>query len=112
MPKEAEADQLYEDLDFLEVSYAAVEALFCGYMGITADAAKSEVRTRSAADDGEWAEAADFPLWGGFIDLRHEGRKKSILTNRTERDLIWTAETDNGAARKQVHAGETVVVSD
>jgi len=102
----------YERRDYPEVSYAAVEALFCGYMGIAADAAKSEVRTRSAADDGEWAEAADFPLWGGFIDLRHEGRKKSILTNRTERDLIWTAETENGAARKQVHAGETVVVSD
>ena len=102
----------YERRDYPEVSYAAVESLFCGYMGITADAAKSEVRTRSAADDGEWAEAADFPLWGGFIDLRHEGRKKSILTNRTERDLIWTAETENGAARKQVHAGETVVVSD
>ena len=102
----------YKRRDYPEVSYAAVEALFCGYMGISADAEKSEVRTRSAAADGEWSEVTGFPLWGGFIDLRHEGKRKSTLTNRTERTLSWTAETEGGTARRQVHAGETIMICD
>lgn len=98
----------YKRRDYPEVSYAAIEALFCGYMGISTNAEKSEVRTRSAAVAGEWSEAAGFPLWGGFIDLRHEGRTKSIITNRTGRDLIWIAETESGVTHKQVRDGETV----
>jgi len=81
-------------------------------MGISADAEKSEVRTRSAAAAGEWSEVTGFPLWGGFIDLRHEGKRKSTLTNRTERTLSWTAETEGGTARRQVHAGDTIMICD
>ena len=102
----------YKRRDYPEVSYAAVEALLCGYMGITADADRSELRTRSAAIGGEWSEVSGFPLWGGSIDLRHEGRTKSVMTNRTERPVIWTAETAGGVTRRQVKAGETAEVCD
>ena len=95
--------------EYPEVSYAAVEALFCGYMGISADADKSLLSTRSAAADGEWAEAVGFPLWGGTVDLRHDGKSKSMLTNRTGRDLTWQAELSNGMKTVLVPDGGTAV---
>ena len=99
----------YPRREYPEVSYAAVEALFCGYMGISADADKSLLSTRSAAADGEWAEAVGFPLWGGTVDLRHDGKSKSMLTNRTGRDLTWQAELSNGMKTVLVPDGGTAV---
>lgn len=97
----------YPRREYPEVSFAAVEALFCGYMGISADADRSVLRTRSASADGEWAEAASFPLWGGSVDLRQDGRTKSTLTNRTGRALTWEAEFPTGVKTVLVPDGGT-----
>ena len=83
--------------------------LAAGYMGIAANADRSFLSTRSAAADGEWAEAVGFPLWGGTVDLRHDGKSKSMLTNRTGRDLTWQAELSNGMKTVLVPDGGTAV---
>ena len=89
------------------MSFAAVDALICGYIGLHADASANAVITRSAVEDGEWAQIMDAPLWGGSIDLKHESRCASELTNRTGRTIKWTAQFENGNKSVEVAPGET-----
>lgn len=97
----------YNRREYPEVSYAAVDAIVCGYMGLDADASANLLRTRSAVADGEWAQIVDAPLWGGSIDLTHEGKQASILTNRTGRTLIWEAQLEGRTVTLQAAPGET-----
>lgn len=100
----------YKRREYPEVSYAAVDALICGYMGLRADASANGVTTRSAVDSGDWAQILDAPLWGGSIDLKHEGKRASELTNRTGRALHWTAQLESRTVTAEVAPGETVRV--
>lgn len=98
----------YKRREYPEVSYSAVDALICGYMGLQVNASANAVTTRSAADSADWAEILDAPLWGGSIDLKHEGRRASELTNRTGRALNWTAQFEGHTVTVTVAPGETV----
>jgi len=98
----------YKRREYPEVSFAAVDAIVCGYMGLRADAAANTLYTRSAAKDGEWAQILDAPVWGGCIDLMHEGKSASELTNRTGRTLLWKARLSGHTAILPVEPGETV----
>ena len=97
----------YKRREYPEVSFAAVDALICGYMGLHADASANAVNTRSAVEYGEWAQIMDAPLWGGSIDLKHEGKRASELTNRTGRTIKWTAQLENNTVTIEVAPGET-----
>ena len=90
-----------------EISYAAVEALLLGYMGIQPDASTGTVRTRSAAVPGEWAKVCGLPLWDGTITLYHEGPNNSVLGNFTSRPLHWQAQCNGKIDTAIVLPGET-----
>lgn len=103
-------DSDYSRREYPEVSYAAVDALIFGYMGLSADAALSRVYTRSAVPEGAWAQVIDMPLWGGSVSLLHRGGGFSELTNRTGRPLHWEASLCGQIRSAQVLPGQTVVL--
>jgi hypothetical protein len=91
--------------EYPEISYAAVGAVVGGLMGISPSAAQGVLRTRSALNNGEFAQLNDLPLWGGTISLLHEGRERSVLTNAAARPILWLPE--GAKAPIPVGAGET-----
>ena len=101
-------DNGYPRREYPEVSFAAIESLIMGYMGIHADAACGTLTTCSNVSDGQWAKICDFPLWGGRIHLKHEGRRASELTNKTGRPLVWKAFIGDTCVEKQVLPGQTI----
>ncbi len=102
----------YARREYPEISYAALGGMASGYMGISPDASKRAVRTRSAILGDGWAEMCHLPLWGGEIHVLHEGRKATTLENVTGGPLTWVCCLDGGRESVQtIPAGETVRVS-
>lgn len=75
-----------------EVSYAWMEALVCGYMGLLPQASTGSVSTLLRAVGDDTAEVRNVPLWKGYITLRHNGHSESVLTNHTGQKLLWNAQ--------------------
>lgn len=100
-------DAGYHRREYPEVSYAAVEGLVFGYMGLQSNADTGSVTTRSALQADEWAQITGLPLWGGTIDLRHEGSRYSKLTNLTDRTISWNAVVGREPVCVTVEAGQT-----
>lgn len=101
-------DKGYTRREYPEVSYAAVESLVLGYMGIRPDASQGILRTRSAVAEGEWALVCDLPLWGGTVTLKHEGQSASELTNLTGRPIQWEATIGSRIITATVLPGQTL----
>jgi alpha-galactosidase len=81
--------------DYPEVSFALIGAIATGTMGIRPEAGGQVLTTRShltAATD--WAELEGVPVHGNVVDVRHEGRRRSVLTNRSGPALTWRAAFD------------------
>ena len=100
-------DPGYHRREYPEVSYAALEGLVFGYMGVQCDAESGTVTTQPALSEHAWAQVTGLPLWGGQIDLRHEGRHHSRITNRTDRTIEWSACGEKGAVRMSVLPGQS-----
>jgi len=98
----------YHRREYPEVSYAAVESLIFGYMGLEADAERGVLRTCSAVEEGAWAQVYDLPLWGGAIALKHEDRSASELTNLTGRPIQWEAAIGGRRLSACVQPGQTL----
>lgn len=98
-------DESYQRRDYPEVSYAALEALLCGYMGIGADFDRRILTTRSAC--AETSRVTGFPIWNGSVDVCHEEKKKTVITNRSGYDLTWIAEFPSGTKTITVANGKT-----
>ena len=99
-------DESYRRREYPEVSYAAIEGLVFGYMGLECGA-EGTVTTRPALGEDEWAEIAALPLWDGTVGLRHEGRNRSRLVNGTGKTIRWTACFGGDTAVSIVPPGET-----
>ena len=72
-----------------EVSYALIEGVVTGLMGVEPDAQHRILSTVYRGDDNDKAELTDVLLWGGKIDLSHDGKLASRLTNNTGARLTW-----------------------
>ncbi len=103
-------DEGYHRREYPEVSYAAIEGLVFGYMGVRCNADDGTVTTRSALERNEWAQIADLPLWDGTIGLRHEGRTHSRIVNMTGRTICWNARFGEKSVRSFVLPGQTAEV--
>ncbi len=83
--------------EYPEVSYAVLETLALGLMGIQPDAATRTVTiTPRLTSSIHWAEMKDIPLFDGTINVRHEGNRTTMLINHTKQDMIWRARGANG----------------
>jgi len=98
--------------EYPEVSYAVLETLAMGVMGIVPDATNRSVTTtpRLTAPT-RWAELKDMPLFDGTITVRHDPYS-STLTNNTKGNITWMARSADGKTKTLIiypgHAGSAL----
>jgi hypothetical protein len=93
-----------ERQEYPEVSYSVVGAIVNGLMGINVepdapieDIAQGKqfntvVRTLpQLTDQTAWVELRDLPVGNGSITVRHDGERKTVLTNHEETVVDWEA---------------------
>ncbi|OOG73055.1 hypothetical protein [Algoriphagus sp. A40] len=78
--------------DYPENSYTVIEHVARGLMGIEPDAATQTVTTLPRlASASDWAELKEVPVLSGQISVKHEGLKKTTLTNLGANPIQWSA---------------------
>lgn len=75
-----------------EVSFAWMEGLVSGYMGIQPEASKGSISTLLHAVDDDIAEVRNVPVWDGYLTLKHNGHHESTLKNQTGKTFVWKAQ--------------------
>ena len=89
--------------EYPEVSYAVLETLGMGLMGIQPNAANHVVTTTARLTSRTaWAELTNMPLFDGTITVRHERGAVSTLANNTKGDITWQVREENGKAQSLV----------
>jgi hypothetical protein len=78
--------------EYPEVSFGVVEAVVMGLMGIGAEPESRTVSSLYHSRGGGYAWLEDLPLLGTAISIRHTGQRKSVLSNRGARSIVWKAE--------------------
>ncbi|MGE5295962.1 MAG: hypothetical protein ACM3VT_14145, partial [Solirubrobacterales bacterium] len=79
--------------EYPEVSFAVVGAIVNGLMGISPTETKSRVETLSRLTAPlSYAQVNGVPIHGNVIDVRHNGRTETILTNHSGKTITWVAE--------------------
>jgi hypothetical protein len=94
--------------EYPEVSYAVLETLAMGLMGIQPDAAHRALTTTARLTSAtRWAELRDMPVFDGTITVRHENSSAATLVNNTRGDITWHARGADGKTQSLVvKAGE------
>jgi len=88
------ADPAKERREYPEVPFAVVGAIATGLMG-TKPLTSAVLETRSGlAASTPWAELRNVPVFDGVVDVRHEGRRRTMLNARSGGDFIWRAVFD------------------
>jgi hypothetical protein len=78
--------------EYPEVSFAVVGAMVSGLMGIEPGETEGAVATLSRLTvNDSWAEMRSVPVHSRMIDVRHTGRNESVLSNRSDKSITWTA---------------------
>lgn len=77
--------------EYPEVSFGMIEALIrCG-MGIAPETDGYKITTEHRIPDADCVLSAyNIPLFDGHIDLTHNGKSSSEITNNTSRTILWT----------------------
>jgi hypothetical protein len=89
--------------EYPEVSYAILETLAMGLMGIQPDAPSRTVTTTARLTSAtQWVELSDMPLFDGTITVRHENTLTSMLANHTREAINWYARGPNGKTQSFV----------
>lgn len=92
-----------------EVAFTVVGAVAQGLMGIAPQAEGLLVETRGGLPRSvKTAEVTRLPVFGGEIDVRHMGERRTALTNRTGSTLRWRAVLRTDATRVRVN-GKTML---
>ena len=86
------ADKSNERRDYPEISFAIVEAVTEGLMGITADSRNKLISTISNLPvETNWAKLENVSIFKGCISVEHYQQKSSVLTNNTQNEIDWKA---------------------
>jgi hypothetical protein len=103
--------------EYPEVSYGVVKGFVEGLMGLEADARSSKMSTLYRGESDVTSELKDVPVLKTLITVKHEGNKKSVLTNTGKKKILWQPKflNDQGEvvvkAAVWVKAGGTLAVS-
>jgi hypothetical protein len=93
--------------EYPEASYALIESISCGLMGIEPDYETKSVSTLYRGDRSGYSELKEIPLWGGHISVRHEGHDNTTLENNTKTTL--TVKASFPGKKKSVKCDDTIV---
>lgn len=74
-----------------EVSFAIVEGLVGGLMGLQPDYTTHSLQTAYRGMGEKTAEVRNMPLWGRSISVKHWGHRATRLVNTTGYKISWTA---------------------
>jgi hypothetical protein len=86
------ADPAKARREYPEVSFALLGAVTTGLMGVSPDARTRTVETRSRlTPETAWAGLRGLPVFDALVDLRHDGRRSTTLTQRSGRPFVWRA---------------------
>ncbi|UCD48529.1 MAG: hypothetical protein JSW27_13455 [Phycisphaerales bacterium] len=78
--------------EYPEVSFAVIGAIVGGLMGIEPLNAEGRLWTLARLTDATaWAKISNLPVHGNVIDVRHNGAKETVLTNRAGTTVTWFA---------------------
>ena len=81
-----------ERKEYPEVSYAFVEAIVEGLMGLSANAHERNVRTISRlTQPTNWVRLNEIPVFEGSVSITHNQDLKTSLKSNLEDDINWTA---------------------
>lgn len=75
--------------EYPEVSFGVVKGFTEGLMGLEADARKDQLSTLYRGKSGSSSELKDVPVLNTFISIKHEGNRKSRLTNNGAKKILW-----------------------
>ncbi len=78
--------------DYPEASYAAVEAITTGMMGIEPSATEGLIRTcPRLARQTAWAAIEHVPVLGGLVSVGHRSNLATCFANKGDRPVVWRA---------------------
>ena len=90
--------------EYPEVAFSVLGAMVTGLMGVTPQAERMCLQTQARLPQAVTvAEVCHLPVFGGEVDLQHDGDGHSTLTNRTGDPLRWRALVAGDTARVQVN---------
>lgn len=76
--------------EYPEVSFGVIEGLVCGSAGIIPSATDRSISTCYKLNDGkQYIKIERLPVFKGYIDLQHNGKAESRMTNHTGYDIKW-----------------------
>lgn len=78
--------------EYPEVSFGVIKGFTEGLMGLSADARINRLTTLYRGKKETIAELKDVPVLKSLITVKHEGNKRSTLTNKGKHQILWKAE--------------------
>ena len=109
------SDPAKERREYPEVSFAIIDAIATGLMGIEVQPAKgpnaATILTISRLlQEAESATISGVSVQGGTIDVAHEGRKQTRFCNHSDKHLRWQAEFSGSVEQLLVDGNPTRAV--
>lgn len=88
----AMTDSTVRRRDYPEVSYAVIDAVVEGLMGIAFNAPEAKITTCSQlTDEVKWVGLENIPWKEGIVSLKHYSTNASELTLDNEKPVLWKA---------------------
>ncbi|WP_316753091.1 trehalase family glycosidase [Pedobacter gandavensis] len=78
--------------EYPEVSFGVVKGFTEGLMGMEADARIGRISTLYRGKKGSSATLKDVPVLNTLVTIKHDGNRKSTLTNHGAKKILWQAE--------------------
>lgn len=76
-----------------EVAFTCISNTVCGMMGLQADAPNHKVATVSRlTSEVPWVQVDNIPVGNNSLKLRHDGTRKSTMTNNSGSPITWEAQ--------------------
>ncbi|MDH3711419.1 MAG: hypothetical protein OER04_16105 [Cyclobacteriaceae bacterium] len=91
------SDPLKERKEYPEVSFALVEAVMEGMLGISSDAVTRTIFTLPRlTEQTAWVSVQNVPMFEGSINLSHQDNNQSTMENLTDSPITWVARLPAG----------------
>jgi len=75
--------------EYPEVSYGVVKGFVEGLMGLEADARSGKISTLYRGKSDVVSELKGVPVLKTVVTVKHQGNKKSVLTNTGKKKILW-----------------------
>jgi len=74
-----------------EVSFAIIEGIVCGLMGVKLNSVENIITSCPKTSEKKWTEIKNLKVFNTLINLKHSSNISSSLYNKGENKVIWKA---------------------